>query len=154
MPADLLLARLRCFLLVLSGLLMAGTVGELIFIEHVKEPTQWIPFGLCGLGMIGVGAVLVRPRRPILLALRASMSVVVIGSAFGGYEHVTGNLAFHREIHPNSTWWKTLRATLGGPSPLLAPGVLALAAVLAIAATYHHSALAKPPQQVMFESAG
>jgi hypothetical protein len=30
---------------------------------------------------------------------------------------------------------------LGGANPLLAPGVLAVAAVLAFAVTYHHTAL-------------
>jgi hypothetical protein len=35
---------------------------------------------------------------------------------------------------------------LMGANPLLAPGILALAGVLAIAATYHHPALRKTDQ--------
>jgi hypothetical protein len=34
-------------------------------------------------------------------------------------------------------------AAISGGNPLLAPGILALASVLAIASTYHHPALMK-----------
>jgi len=141
--ADLILGRLRKFLLILSGLLMTGTLSGMMFIEHVKEPVQWILVGLCGLGMIGVGVALLWPQRAVLLGLRAGMSVIVVGSVLGGYEHIIGNLAFHNELNAKATWFETFRATLGGPSPLLAPGVLALAAVLAVAATHRHSVAAK-----------
>jgi hypothetical protein len=124
---------------------MAGTVGEMIFIEHVKEPMHWIPFGLCGLGLTGVAAALLWPQRAVLLGLRAGMSVMVIGSVFGGYEHFIGNLASNK-INPKSTGFDTFQATLDGPSPLLGPGALALSAVLAVAATYRHPAIAETAQ--------
>jgi len=139
-PADVL-ARLRRFLLVFSVLLFGGALLELWLIEHTADPVQLIPFGLCGLGALAALAALLRPRRGILLALRASMALVVLGTLLGIYLHVEGNLALQREISPQATAGETLFGTLGGANPLLAPGILAVAAVLALAATYRHPAL-------------
>jgi hypothetical protein len=61
----------------------------------------------------------------------------------GIYEHIEHNLAFELEIRPNATAGQVFMEALGGASPLLAPGILALAAILAIAATYYHPAFGK-----------
>ena len=141
MTADVILARLRRFLLVIAGLLLAGTVLELWVINHTEEPIQWLPFILCGIGLVAVGAALLRPQRRVLLGLRWLMGAVTLGSVFGVIEHIESNLGFVLEIHPNATTEQILTGALGGASPLLAPGMLALAAILAIAATYYHPAL-------------
>jgi hypothetical protein len=135
-----ILSRLRRFLLVFSVLLLGGALLELWLIGHMEDPVQFIPFGLCGLGMLAALAALVRPRRAALLALRVCMALVVLGTLLGIYLHVEGNLALQREISPNATAWATLLGALGGGNPLLAPGILAVAAVLALAATYRHAA--------------
>ncbi len=141
MSPDLLLFRLRRFLLALAGLLFVGTVIELWLADHMKEAVQLIPFALCGLGLIAVSAALLRPHRKILLALRGCMGLVALGSLLGIYQHLQSNLAFELEIHPTATASDVVMGTLGGASPLLAPGILALAAVLAVAATCYHPAL-------------
>jgi hypothetical protein len=143
MTDAVVLLRLRRFLLALSALLFFGTVIELLLVEHTATVVQLIPFALCGLGLIVVIVVLLRPRRLTLLALRACSGLVLLGSLFGVYEHVMGNVAFQNEIHPNATTREVLMGALGGGNPLLAPGILALAAALAIASTYHHPALEK-----------
>lgn len=96
------LARLRRFLLALAGALFIGTVAELAAAGHTASPAQWIPFGLCGLGLLGVLAAWAWPRRAVLLGLRAGMGLVGLGSLLGLYEHVAGNLAFQLEIQPNA----------------------------------------------------
>jgi hypothetical protein len=116
-------------------------VIELWFNEHIESLVQLIPFALCGLGLLMVALALGYPRRATLLALRVSMWVIAAGSLFGLYEHLSGNLAFELEIHPAAPLAEILPAVLGGAAPLLAPGVLALAALLALAATYYHPAL-------------
>jgi hypothetical protein len=141
-PADVL-SRLRRFLLVFSIALLGGALLELWLIEHTEDPVQFIPFGLCGLGTLAALAALLRPRRSTLLALRVCMALVVLGTLLGIYLHVEGNLALQREISPNAGAGATLFGALGGANPLLAPGILAVAAVLALAATYHHPALGK-----------
>jgi hypothetical protein len=141
MSDALILSRLRQFLLVVSGLLLTGTLAELWLINHMEDPVQLIPFALCGLGLVAVFAAMLRPRRAALLGLRACMGLTVLGSLLGVYLHLESNLGFHRELHPNASTGELLLGALGGANPLLAPGIMALTAALAIAATYHHPAL-------------
>ncbi|HEX8129561.1 MAG TPA: hypothetical protein VF527_10705 [Pyrinomonadaceae bacterium] len=144
-PADVL-SRLRRFLLAFSIALLAGALLELWLIGHTEDPVQFVPFVLCGLGMLAVVAALARPRRATLMVLRVCMALVVLGSLVGIYLHVESNLALQREISPNATAGATLFGALGGANPLLAPGILAVAAMLALAATYHHTALGNKEQ--------
>ena len=143
MSTDLVLSRLRRFLLAVSAILCVGTLVELIAVEHTESLEQWIPFGLSALVLLGVGAAWLRPDRQTLLVLRGVMVVTILGSLFGIYEHISNNIAFRLEIRPNADAADLLAAGLGGANPLLAPGILALAAVLALAATYQHPALDK-----------
>lgn len=145
-PADTLF-RLQRFLLVLSVLLLSGTVVELLLVNHKEDVVQLIPFFLCGLGAFAALLVLFRPRRATVLGLRLCMALVVCGSLFGIYEHFANNVAFQREISPSAPMRDVLVHAVAGGNPLLAPGTLAVAAVLALAATYYHPALEKsePP---------
>ena len=137
------LSRLRRFLLATSALLFAGTLGELWLINHTEDVVQFVPFVLCGLGLLVLLVVRFRPRRATMLALRAVMALVVSGSLVGVYLHVESNLLFLREITPNAPAREAVFGALGGANPLLAPAILALAAMLALAATYYHPALKK-----------
>lgn len=141
MSAELVLERLRRFLLTLTALLCVGTVIELALTEHTETIVQWIPFGLCGLGFMAAIGVLLRPQRLTLLGLRVCMGLLALGSFLGIYEHLEHNMAFELEIRPNAVVREVFVAALGGANPLLAPGILALTAILAIAATYYHPAL-------------
>src|SRR5262245_51247358 len=120
--AETILARLRRFLLIISGGMFVGTVIELFFVEHTETWEQWIPFGLCGLGVVMVALALWYPRRATLLALRVSMLIISIGSLFGLYEHLSGNLGFEQELHPTASLVEALTAALSGVAPILAPG--------------------------------
>ena len=135
--------RLRTFLLVLAGWMCVGTVVELFLAKHTEDPVQFAPFVLCGLGLIAVMAALRRPRRATLMALRGVMSLLMIGSLFGMYEHLANNFAFELEMRPSAVWSDVWFEALRGAAPLLAPGILALAAIIAIAATYEHPALVR-----------
>jgi hypothetical protein len=120
--------------------LLAGTLVELAFTGHTEEPVQWVPFVLGGLGILTAGAALVRPTRRVLRMLQASMALVAAGSLFGMYEHIANNIAFQLEIKPGLTGFEKLSAGLGGANPLLAPGILGIAALLCMAAAYSHPA--------------
>jgi hypothetical protein len=141
MNADTILSRMRRFLLALSGFVFVGALVELSFSNHTRELVQWIPFVLCGLGLITIALAWRRPQRKTLLALRLSMVVVALGSLVGLYEHIQNNIGFQLEVQPGSSIVQLVSAALGGSSPLLAPGILAVAAMLAMAATYYHPAL-------------
>jgi len=139
-PADIL-SRLRRFLLVISILLFGGTVVELSLVNHTEDAVQLLPFVLCGLGSVAALVALWRPQRATVWGLRICMGLVVCGSLFGIYEHLESNVEFQREINPNEPTGSMMLSALGGANPLLAPGMLAVAGVLALAATYHHPAL-------------
>ena len=141
MNSDTLVSRYRTFLLVVSGFSCLFTVVELWLEEHTGSPSQLLPFILCALGAAVVAVALFRPGRNAIRALRIVMGVTLFGSLFGLYEHIEHNWEFAREIRPNATFSVLLNDTLHGGNPLLAPGILALAAILAIAATYFHPAL-------------
>jgi hypothetical protein len=139
MSATEILRRLRRFLLVLSLFLLGGTLLELWLVEHTQDFVQWIPFGLAGLGIVAILPVLLRSSRWAILFLRLSMLLLILGSLFGVYQHVWNNVAFEKEIHPNATVGQLLAKGFGGANPLLAPGTLGVAALLALAAVYRHS---------------
>jgi hypothetical protein len=146
--------RLRTFLLIISAWLCVGTVVELLLAKHTEELVQFVPFVLCGLGLIVILAALLRPCRTTLLALRGVMALLIVGSLFGIYEHIEGNLAFELEIRPSAALADVWLKALQGAAPLLAPGILALAAALAIAATYYHPALRRQDAALPARPAG
>jgi hypothetical protein len=141
MDAALIIERLRRFLLALAGCLCIGTTIELVLAEHTEDHIQLVPFVLCALGLIAVLMTLIRPQRLTLLALRGVMGLLILGSLFGIYEHLQSNIAFELDIRPGAVVFDVLFEALKGAAPLLAPGILALAGVLAIAATYYHPGL-------------
>ena len=50
MTDSALVARFRQFLLWLTVALCLGVIAELLLTEHTKEPLQWAPLIVCGLG--------------------------------------------------------------------------------------------------------
>jgi hypothetical protein len=138
MTASEVLRRLRRFLLVLVVFLFAGALVELWLVGHTKELVQWIAFVLAGAGALSVLVVLFRLSPATVRVLRVCMLVVAVGSLFGIYQHVSGNVAFAREVHPDSSTTQLFWRGLQGGNPLLAPGVLAVGALLALSATYRY----------------
>ncbi len=141
MTAEVIERRLRRFLLIMVDLLCVGTIAELVLAKHYKATDQLIPFILCIIAFLSVLAVQLRPARGTIRVMRLVMIALVLGSLLGGYLHLSANYAFSIDIRPNATTVNALLTSLSGAAPLLAPGILALAGVLALAATYYHPAL-------------
>ncbi len=132
---------LRRFLLAAAAATYLGGAVELVLIEHWDEWQQWVAFGLIALGG---GAVVWAARAPTprsLRALRAFGLVVGVGAVAGIVLHGWGNAEFAREIDPGLTAMGTVAEAATGGNPLFAPGMLALAAALGVAATWRHPAL-------------
>jgi len=134
------LERLQLFLRLLATGLFAGTIAELIAVGHDDDPIQFVPFLLCGVGLLAIAAVWKRPSAATVVALRGVMTVIALGSLLGVFEHIEGNIAFVREIHPHASTSMLVKAAVGGGAPLMAPGILAIGAAVAIAATYARGA--------------
>ena len=135
------LRRLRRFLLLLAIMLFAGAVVELWLVGHTASWLQWIPFVLSALGTVVALIVLFNPTPATVRWLRLCMVVVVLGTLLGVYEHISGNVTLEREVNPSAATSRLLWRGVTGGNPLLAPGVLAIAAVLAVSATYKSDAL-------------
>ena len=138
MNAAEVLKRLRRFLLVLAILLFAGAVVELWLVGHTEYWLQWIPFVLSAIGSVAAFLVLLKMTPATVRSLRIVMALIVLGTLFGVYEHITGNVRLEREVNPSAATSRLLWRGVSGGNPLLAPGVLALAAVLAVSATYRY----------------
>lgn len=143
MTSQAVAQRLRTFLLVMVIGMCVGTVVELWLAEHMESAIQYVPFVLCWLGFVAAIGALILPRRTTLLLLRWAMALVAVGGLFGMFEHFEHNLGFAQEIQPNAAMRDLLLDALKGANPLLAPGILTLTALLAMASTYYHPALEK-----------
>lgn len=133
--------RLRQFLLAVAAFIFVGTVFELILLDHTEQMFQWIPFVVSGIGFGMIVTAWKAPKAFTFKLLRWIMVIVALSSLVGIYMHFSGNLAFTREINPSYTIWESLWPALKGSYPLLAPGILFLAGILGIAATYKHPLL-------------
>lgn len=135
--------QMRRFLLIIVECLCVGTVVELWLEKHIKETNQLIPFVLCAVGFVCVLAVQIRPNPTTIGVLRIVMIAVILGSLLGGGLHLATNYEFQVEMRPNQSTIDSFFAAFMGTAPVLAPGMLGLAGVLALAATYYHPALGR-----------
>ena len=134
---------LRRFLLGVVAAILVVTPLELILLEHTEELLQWIPFVVSGIGLVAVAAVWSAPTETTLKGLRWVMIFVALSSFVGVYLHFSSNLSFTREINPSFTLMESLWPAIKGSNPLLAPGIMFLAGVLGLGATYQHPLLSE-----------
>ena len=139
----------RCFLaLAVTGI--AGTAAELALSRHWTSAVQLIPWYALGALVVACVLLVTRPRRAAVIAVRVLAVAVVLSAGFGIYEHVLANyhaapLDFRYTsrwpaMSTASRWWAAASESVG-PSPTLAPGVMAQAAVCLLFATLGHPAL-------------
>jgi hypothetical protein len=139
----------RCFI-GLAAVSAVGTAVELALIRHWTSTVQLIPW--IALAALAVALVLLvaRPGRRSLQAARVLAVAVVLTAGFGVFEHVLANydaapLDFRytnrwATMSATSKWWAAASESVG-PSPVLAPGVLAQSALCLLFATIGHPAL-------------
>lgn len=138
--------RLRAMQLAIASAGFAGVIAELVLHEHWAEPWQVAPFCLCGAGLAAIAAFAANPGQVTARLLQAVMLAAAAGAVVGVVQHLQGNFGFEREIFPDAPLAELLGSALGGVAPLLAPGGIALGALVAAAATYRHPATGRPRQ--------
>ena len=137
--------RIRLALLILAALICAGTAFELWLTEHYEGWTQWLPTILASLGFVSILVVLIKPTKLGLRLMRWLMLIIIAGSLFGIWEHLEHNFAFELEIRPNATATDVVMDSLKGANPLLAPGILIFAGLIAVISSYAHPKLVTDP---------
>ena len=130
------LVRLTNLLYGLSAIMFGGTMIELLAAKHYQEPMQLVPFVLCAAGLVAIFLAWKRPGRTTVQGMRGLMVVTASATLLGIWKHIEGNIGFIHEMHPTTSGWALIYGALTGRAPLLASGVLAAAAITAIAATF------------------
>ena len=137
-------AVLRRGLLGLSMLGVLGTMVELAALRHWDGAVQLVPWiVLAVLGAVVV-AVALRPSGPVVLVARVIAGAGLVTTLFGVWEHIESNLnsgPLDRvwgerwdALSTVSQWWHAINGDVG-PSPLLAPGSIALVCLSLLLAT-------------------
>lgn len=136
---------LRRFLLASAVATYLAAAVELILVDHYEEWQQVLPFVMIAVGLAAAGWAWASPAGLSLRSARWAGVFATITALAGVYFHVEGNLGFAREVRPDEGGLALAWDALSGGNPLLAPGMIALAGVLAAAATYRHPALDETP---------
>lgn len=138
------LTTIRRLLLATLLFTMSGVVVELVLLEHYDDRIQWVPFVVLTLGILMSAAALLRASRPVLLAFRAVMALMLLAATAGLYFHYRGNVAFELEMTPTLRGGELFWKSITGATPALAPGTLALFGLVGLIAAYRHPALRRP----------
>ena len=133
---------------------LVGTAVELALTRHWTSTVQMIPWAALAVTLVALILLVARPRPATLRVVRILAVLVVLTAGFGVFEHVLANydaapLDFRyttrwATMSASSRWWAAASQSVG-PSPTLAPGVLAQSAFCLLFATLGHPALAGTP---------
>lgn len=108
----------------------AGTLVELLLLEHVESLTQWVPLALLALGMASGGVLFWHPRAALRRAWGAIMALYAAAGAAGVVLHLWDNLGFERELDPGSSGFRLVKETFMGATPAFAPAAMVLLGAL------------------------
>jgi hypothetical protein len=146
--SEITLQRVRIFLLLLVAFALAGSLFELLLIDHDERWQQQIPLYLIGVSLaILLGHAIVRTAWTVRL-VQVAMLLLMLSGAVGAAMHFQSNIEFQRELEPSvptgELVWKSLSATA---PPALAPFVLAQLGLVGLIACYRHPATRRAPQE-------
>jgi hypothetical protein len=134
------LSIIRALLLATLLLSLAGTVGELVLLEHFEDVWQWTPIVLIGSAFVVLLWHGLAAGPATLNVFRGLMVLFVISGAVGILLHYRGNVEFELEMYPDLSGWKLFRDTMMGATPALAPGAMAQIGLLGLAWAFRHPA--------------
>lgn len=144
-PAEAMtITHLRLMLLALSTFICLMTPLELLLLNHLEKPWQWIPFAALGLLVLANGLVWRRASAGLIRAYQALMGALLLVGMLGVFFHLRQNYQMSLELAPEAVGWGRVMETLRGASPALAPGLFAQLGLLGLLFTYRHPALTTP----------
>lgn len=114
----------------------AGTLIELLLLEHTEEIYQLIPVVLLGITLIMSVVVLALPRAAVINSFRVVMLACLVSAAVGILLHYQGNTEFALERQPKLRGWELFKEAIMGATPALAPGTMAQIALIGLLATF------------------
>ncbi len=132
---------LRLLLLALSTFICLMTPLELLLLNHLEKPWQWIPFVALGALAVANAVVWRRPSASTVRGYQGLMLVMLVVGLLGVFFHLRQNYGMSLELAPEAVGWGRIQETLKGAAPALAPGLFAQLGLLGLIFTYHHPAL-------------
>ncbi len=136
------LARLRALLAATYLLGALGTGLELFLLEHHEGGWQRVPLVALAAGALALAWALVSGRALAVRAFQAVMAGSLAAALAGLWQHHRANVEFELEVYPELSGWDLLWKSVHGVAPpALAPGTLALLALVGLAWAYHHPSL-------------
>jgi hypothetical protein len=128
------LGLLRWWILAILVLGLAGTVTELVLLEHYEQPLQFVPLVLI---VAAVSVLWWELRRHDLASRRATqivMALFVLAGFVGFAAHFRGAAEYQLELNPDMSNWELLEKILRAKAPpLLAPGMMLQLGLLGLA---------------------
>ena len=109
---------------------MAGSLADLLLIEHHEDRVQLVPIALLGAGIASCVLHLLVGRRATLRALQAVMVAFGIAGMIGVYMHFRGNreFALERGMEGGALFWDSIH----GVPPVLAPAAMVYLGLLGL----------------------
>lgn len=132
---------LRYGLLGLLAFSIAGTLVELVLLDHLEDFEQQLPFYVLAVGVLFGVAMLVRPAQLTVRLFQLVMVAFIGIGALGIWYHYRGNVEFELEMYPTLQGFELFWKALEGATPTLAPGLMVQLGLLGLACTYAHPAL-------------
>ena len=114
-PVELL--RLAVLGVLVIGL--AGTVTELVLLEHYEQPMQLVPVVLIVAAIAAIVWQVMRHTAASLRTLEIIMALFVLASFAGVAAHFFGSAEFQLELNPSMSNWELLEKILRAKAPPL-----------------------------------
>jgi hypothetical protein len=129
----------RCLLWVLI-LGLAGTVSELVLLEHYEDPWQFVPLVLVALAFIALGWYTRQPNTVSRRAMQIIMVLFLLASLAGLVLHFRGAAEFQLETNPDIGKWELVKKVMRAKAPpVLAPGVMLQLGLIGLVLTFTDS---------------
>jgi hypothetical protein len=139
------LTTLRRMLLACLLFGVAGTMLELVLIEHYEDGWQIAPLTLLGVALIVLLWHAARPTPTNVFALQVLMTLIVVSGALGVWFHYQGGAEFQREIDASQSTWAVFKKVARAKAPpMLAPGLMTQLGLVGFIYLYCHRAAADP----------
>jgi ATP-dependent protease HslVU (ClpYQ) peptidase subunit len=128
---------LRLWVLGVLVIGLAGTVTELMLLEHYEQLLQLVPVVLIVAAVAAIAWQAMRDTAASLRALEIVMALFVLAGFAGVVAHFHGSAEFQLELNPAMDTWELVEKILRAKAPpLLAPGMMLQMGLLGLAYVY------------------
>lgn len=118
---------------------LAGTMVELLLLEHYEDRWQFVPLVLIAAALGVVSWHGARPSVASVRALQALMTLFVIAGPIGIGLHFRGAAEFQLEIDRSQHGWTVFQKAIKAKAPpILAPGIMMQLGVIGLVYSYRH----------------